>query len=1172
MTGAARAILARFRPSLALLASRTPPTSRDLSVASASVSPYLSVSAASPYSSLRMLTSAVMSGALSTAAAPSAAAVAPTAVPRAHSAARGESLKGVIQIPSAAPRGLRGEPWRGLRRLTGGTVAPSAVLARKLVASGARVPRVSCSAASSGSVAAAPAVPLAASDEVAERLGFEAERREHVAEYNAEATVYRHRRTGAQIMSLSCADENKVFGITFRTPPKDSTGIPHILEHSVLCGSRKYPVKEPFVELAKGSLNTFLNAFTYPDRTCYPVASTNLQDFYNLVDVYLDAVFFPNCVRDERTFQQEGWHYELDDPKDDITFKGVVFNEMKGVYSQPDSVFMRAVQQALFPDNEYAVDSGGDPKVIPQLSFQQFQAFHANFYHPSNARIWFYGDDDPNKRLEMIAEYLDKFDANPEAPKESQVSPQPLLSKPWRVVDTYPSSADAASDSSDSEGEEQEDAASSSSSAAAVPRRHMTAVNWLLSESPLSLEQELTLGFLDHLLLGTPAAPLRKRLLESGLGEAIVGGGLQDELRQPVFSIGLKGVAAADVPKVELLVTEVLEELERDGFTEPAVEAAVNTVEFALRENNTGSFPRGLSLMLRAMGKWIYGGDPIQPLRFEGPLAEFKEKIRQPGGIKAVFSPLIRSYLLDNQHRVTVEMQPDPTKADADEEAERAVLEAFRQKLADSDLEKLVEATRELKERQETPDPPEALRCVPSLQLEDIPKQPVQVPIAVERDASGATILRHELFTNDVLYLDLALDMRHVPAHLVPLVSLFCQSLLEMGTKDMDFVDLNQLIGRKTGGISVFPLTSSKRGTKDPVSYLVARGKATSAQAADLLNLVRVVLCEVELTDQQRFKQFVAQRKQGMESRFLGSGHSIAASRLDAMDSAAGWANEQMGGFSYLQYLRALERRVDEDWPGVAASLEQIRQAVLTADGAVVNLTADAATLDKADVAVKELLASLPAHRAQVAGSSWSTLPVKNEAFLVPTQVNYVGKAVNLYDAAGYSLSGSAYVASKLVGMSWLWDRVRVSGGAYGGFCDFDSHSGVFTFLSYRDPNLLQTLDNYDGSVEFLRQLQLDEDARTKAIIGTIGDTDAYQLPDAKGYSSMVRYLLDVSEEDRQKRREEILTTTNKELNEFADYLQAVKEKGTVVVVASPGDVEAANKEKPGFLSTINVL
>ncbi|CAI5508537.1 unnamed protein product [Closterium sp. Naga37s-1] len=1215
MSGAARALLVRLRPSFALLAPRTVPQPRDLPLASVAASPYLSASRASPYSALRTLTSAVMSGALSTAAGTSAAAVAPSAVPRAHSVARGSSAKGVIQIPTTAPRGLRGEPWRGLRRLTGGTVAPSAVLARKLAANAARIPRVSCSAAPSGSVATAPASqqgppslaailalgnirphpitsqPLtlpfspnilpspppsaAASPEVVARLGFEEERREHVAEYNAEATVYRHKRTGAQIMSLCCADENKVFGITFRTPPKDSTGIPHILEHSVLCGSRKYPVKEPFVELAKGSLNTFLNAFTYPDRTCYPVASTNLQDFYNLVDVYLDAVFFPNCVRDEKTFQQEGWHYELDDPKDDITFKGVVFNEMKGVYSQPDSVFMRAVQQALFPDNEYAVDSGGDPKVIPQLSFQQFQDFHAQFYHPSNARIWFYGDDDPNKRLAMIAEYLDKFDANPAAPMESQVSAQPLLSKPWRIVDTYPSSADAApSESSEEEAADGDESSSpsSSSSSAAAPRRHMTAVNWVLSESPLSLPQELTLGFLDHLLLGTPAAPLRKKLLESGLGEAIVGGGLQDELRQPVFSIGLKGVAAADVPKVEQLVMEVLEELERDGFTEPAVEAAVNTVEFALRENNTGSFPRGLSLMLRSMGKWIYGGDPIEPLRFEGPLAEFKEKIRQPGGIKAVFSPLIRAYLLDNHHRVTVEMQPDPTKADADEEAERAVLESFRQKLAESDLEKLVEATKELKERQETPEPPEALRCVPSLQLEDIPKQPVQVPIAVDRDGSGATILRHDLFTNDVLYLDLALDMRHLPAHLVPLVSLFCQSLLEMGTKDMDFVDLNQLIGRKTGGISMFPLTSSKRGSKQPVSYLVARGKATSAQAADLLNLVRVVLCDVQLTDQQRFKQFVAQRKQGMESRFLGSGHSIAASRLDAMDSLAGWANEQMGGYSYLQYLRALEKRVDEDWPGVAASLEQIRQVVLSADGAVVNLTADAATLDKADVAVRELLASLPAQRAQVAGSPWSTLPVKNEAFLVPTQVNYVGKAVNLYDAAGYNLSGSAYVASKLVGMSWLWDRVRVSGGAYGGFCDFDSHSGVFTFLSYRDPNLLSTLDNYDGAVEFLRQLQLDEDARTKAIIGTIGDVDSYQLPDSKGYSSMVRYLLEVSEEDRQKRREEILTTTNKELNEFADYLQAVKEKGTVVVVASPGDVEAANKEKPGFLSTINVV
>ncbi|KAJ6403531.1 hypothetical protein OIU84_015443 [Salix udensis] len=353
-------------------------------------------------------------------------------------------------------------------------------------------------------------------DEVAAKYGFEKVSGEFIGECKSKAVLFKHKKTGAEVMSVSNDDENKVFGIVFRTPPKDSTGIPHILEHSVLCGSRKYPLKEPFVELLKGSLHTFLNAFTYPDRTCYPVASTNTKDFYNLVDVYLDAVFFPKCVEDYQTFQQEGWHFELNDPSEEISYKGVVFNEMKGVYSQPDNILGRAAQQALFPDNTYGVDSGGDPKVIPKLTFEQFKEFHGKYYHPSNARIWFYGDDDPAERLRILSEYLDMFDAS-SAPNESRVEQQKLFSEPVRIIEKYP-----AGDGGD------------------LKKKHMICLNWLLAEKPLDLETELTLGFLDHLMLGTPASPLRKILLESGLGDAIVGGGIEDELLQPQFSIGIE--------------------------------------------------------------------------------------------------------------------------------------------------------------------------------------------------------------------------------------------------------------------------------------------------------------------------------------------------------------------------------------------------------------------------------------------------------------------------------------------------------------------------------------------------------------------------------------------------------------------------------------------------------
>ncbi|XP_060168287.1 presequence protease 1, chloroplastic/mitochondrial-like [Lycium barbarum] len=986
---------------------------------------------------------------------------------------------------------------------------------------------------------------VGADDEVAEKFGFEKVSEQFIDECKSKAVLYKHKKTGAEVMSVSNDDENKVFGIVLRTPPKDSTGIPHILEHSVLCGSRKYPLKEPFVELLKGSLNTFLNAFTYPDRTCYPVASTNTKDFYNLVDVYLDAVFFPKCVEDFQTFQQEGWHYELNDPSDDITFKGVVFNEMKGVYSQPDNLLGRTSQQALFPDNTYGVDSGGDPQVIPSLSFEEFKEFHRKFYHPSNARIWFYGDDDPNERLRILSEYLNMFDAS-SAPHESRVEPQKLFSEPVRIVEKYPVGEDGD-----------------------LKKKNMVCLNWLLSDKPLDLETELALGFLDHLLLGTPASPLRKILLESGLGDAIVGGGIEDELLQPQFSIGLKGVSEENIQKVEELVMSTLEGLAEKGFDSDAVEASMNTIEFSLRENNTGSFPRGLALMLRSIGKWVYDMDPFEPLKYQKPLDALKARIAKEGS-KAVFAPLIDQYILRNPHRVTVEMQPDREKASREEQMEKETLDKVKASMTQEDLAELARATQELRLKQETPDPPEALKSVPSLSLQDIPREPVHVPTEVG-DINGVKVLQHDLFTNDVLYAEVVFNMSSLKQELLPLVPLFCQSLLEMGTKDLDFVQLNQLIGRKTGGISVYPFTSSVRGKAEPCSKIIVRGKAMSQRTEDLFNLMNRILQDVQLNDQKRFQNFVSQSRSRMENRLRGSGHSIAAARMGAKLNTAGWISEQMGGVSYLEFLKGLEDQVENDWPQISSSLEEIRKSLLSKNECLINLTANGKNLTNAEKHISKFVDLLPS-TSPVESAAWNAqLSRSNEAFVVPTQVNYVGKAANLYEA-GYELSGSAYVISNYISNTWLWDRVRVSGGAYGGFCGFDTHSGVFSFLSYRDPNLLKTLDVYDGTSSFLKELELDDDALTKAIIGTIGDVDAYQLPDAKGYSSLLRYLLGVTNEERQRRREEILSTRLDDFKKFGDVMEAVKDKGVVVAVASPDDVEAANKERSNFLEVKKAL
>ncbi|KAJ4838407.1 Presequence protease 1, chloroplastic/mitochondrial [Turnera subulata] len=1014
--------------------------------------------------------------------------------------------------------------------------------------------------------------------EVVEKFGFEKVSEEFIRECNSKAILFRHKKTGAQVMSVSNDDENKVFGIVFRTPPKDSTGIFHVLGRSVLLGSKKYPLTGTLPQLSKGSLHTFLNAFLYPDRTCYPVASPNTKDFYNLVDVYLDAVFCPYCVRDYLIFLKEAWHFGCKNPLEISSFRGVLINKMKRLYAQPDYILRRSSQQVLFPDNAYGFDSAGDPKVILKLTFEQFKEFHRKYYHPGNARIWFYGDDNPTERLRILSEYLDMFEAS-SAPIDSTIEPQKLFSKPIRIVENYPS---------DDGGD--------------LKEKHMVCINWLLSDKPLDLETEITLRILGHLILRTAASPLRKVLLENELREAIIDGGIEDELLQPQFSIWLKDVAGDDIQKVEELIMNLFVKLAEEGFETDVVEASMNAIEFSLRENNTQSFPRdssmsflsgkttprsigklakerfeidgleesmskiefpagenntesfprGLSLMLQSIGKWIYDLNPFTPLKYEKPLTELKAKIAKEG-YNAVFSPLIEKFILNNSHRVTIELQPDPLKASSDEEAEREILEKVKASMTSNDLLELRRASMKLVNQFYT-DPSDVLDSVPSLSLQDLPKEPVHVPSEVG-DINGVKVLQHDLFTNDFLYSEVVFDMRSLKEELLPLVPLFCESLLEMGTKDLTSVQLNQLIGRKTGGISIYPFTSSVWGQRDPCSHIIVRGKVMAGRSEDLFNMINYVLQEVQFTDQPRFKQLVSQSKARMENTLRSMGYRIAAARMNAMLNTAGWISEQMGGVSYLEYLRALEEKVDQDWVGISSSLEEIRGSLLSRNGCLVNMTADGKTLAHSEKHVSKFLDWLPSN-SSVATASWinDRLAPGNEAILVPNQPknnNYIGKAANLYDT-GYQLDGSAYVISKYISHKWLSDCRYYRGG----FCDFDAHSGVFSFLSNGEYKLVDALKVYDRTVDFLHQF-LEDDPLTRAIIGTIRDVDAYQLPDAKGYSSLLRYLRGITEEERKRRQEEILSTSEDDFEEFASVIEAVKDEWVSVAVASPQTVES---------------
>jgi presequence protease len=966
--------------------------------------------------------------------------------------------------------------------------------------------------------------------------GFELQRDQEIKELRILARLYHHVRTGCELLSLSTDDENKVFGVTFRTPPSDSTGIAHILEHSVLCGSRKYPVKEPFVELLKGSLKTFLNAFTYPDKTCYPVASQNIQDFYNLIDVYLDAVFYPRLT--PHIFQQEGWHLELNDPSGPLTYKGVVYNEMKGAYSSPDSVLSEYSLQSVFPDNTYGLDSGGDPRHIPDLTFDQFQEFHKTYYHPSNARFYFYGDDDPDNRLKLIDDFIMDFDP---VQVDSAIRLQAPFHQPKRMEHSFMVGKEEAS------------------------LKGMITVNWLLTETT-DIVTNFALIILEYVLLGMPGSPLRKALIDSGLGEDITGAGLETDLRQIFFSTGLKGIRIEDADRVEELILNTLKDLAQNGIDKKTIEAALNTIEFRFRENNSGSYPRGLLLMLRTLTTWLYDGDPLALLAFEEPLEMIKASVQSDAGI---FSDMINRLFVSNLHRTTLIFKPDPELKEKNDADEKKRLNQARSVIDPDELIALAEQTKELKRLQKTPDSPEALATIPVLRRDDLEKKNKTIPIA-RLDRQGALVLFHDLFTNGIVYLELGFDLHTLPERYLPYVPLFGRALVEMGTVSEDFVSLQQRISRKTGGIIPQTLISTVKDSKKSTSWLFLRGKAMLSQTEELTNIMRDVLLDVKLDNQERFRQMVLESKARTEQKLVPNGHDIVNSRIKAHFAEAHWAHEQMSGISYLFFLRGLAKAVDQNWSGVLEVLKDMRSILVNRNAAIINITMDQRDWPGFEPHVDNLLSAMPGN--PVVENQWAIkCQGLFEGMTIPSMVNYVGKGADLY-TLGYRFHASSLVAARYLRNAFLWDRVRLQGGAYGAFCLFDRLSGVLSLVSYRDPNLIKTIDIFDEAAKFLRDIDLSDEELNKSIIGAIGDMDAHMLPDTKGHASMVRYLVGDTEEARQQIRDEVLGTCKADFKVFGHALEKVKEKGLVKVLGSKEAVEQALADRPGWLEVVKVL
>lgn len=940
--------------------------------------------------------------------------------------------------------------------------------------------------------------------------GFTLLREEAITELASTARLWKHDTTGGELLSFCNSDENKVFGVSLRTPPSDSTGVAHILEHSVLCGSESYPVKEPFVELLKGSLHTFLNAFTYPDKTCYPVASANLADFHNLTDVYLDAVFFPRIS--EHIFLQEGWRL---DPRADkgFVYKGVVYNEMKGAFSSPESVLARRTLHALFPDTVYAFESGGDPGEIPSLTYRDFREFHSRYYHPSNARFFHWGDDDESGRLARLGKVLARFTRRE---PDSSIAMQPRLGAPRTLSVPF---------------------------AASEEEKGMVVLAWL---GPDVMDVELAFAFriLEHILLGMPASPLRRALIESGLGEDLAGQGLEAELRQLAFDAGLKGVAARDMAKVEALILSSLRELAERGVPEAMLEAAINSVEFALRENNSGRFPAGLSIMLRALTTWLYDGDPLAPLRFEEPLRRIKAAAARGG----YFENLITAWLLDNPHRVTVKLIPDRGLARLLEEEETARLEAVAALMDDAEREGVRARAEALRAWQETPDSREALASIPRLAVEDLPRENMRIP--TERLAGEdryPMALFHPLPTGGIVYAEAAFELSATPERLLPLLPLFGRALLEMGTTRRDFVDLNMAIARKTGGMDVDTLFLTHASTRNPVARMILSGKAAPDKVDDLFALMTEVLTECRFDDQERFLRMVLEEKARQEHGLVPAGHMLVASRLCASLSGAGMLTEYTTGVSYLDYLRRLAERTASDWPAVLWDLDVLRRCVIHRAGLACNLTATEEQRDRLETLLHALAGALPEQSVDGA-SSWlgktADLP-RGEALLLPAQVNYVGKGINLFDA-GWAWHGSAPVILKHLRTGYLWEKVRVQGGAYGCLCGLDRMSGAFFMVSYRDPNVLTTLEVYDAAAAHLARHGVSREDLSAAIVGAIGELDSYLLPDAKGSAAFSRILSSDTPELRRQLREEILGTTPDHFREFGEALAAFGEQGRI--------------------------
>ena len=959
-------------------------------------------------------------------------------------------------------------------------------------------------------------------ERIKELGAYSIEKVKELPEVNGTGYIIRHDKTKARVCVISNDDENKVFFVGFRTPASNSKGIQHIVEHTVLCGSEKYPAKDPFIELAKGSLNTFLNAMTFSDKTIYPIASCNHKDYANLMDVYLDAVFNPNIYAKEEIFKQEGWHYELEDADSDLIINGVVYNEMRGAYSNPDNLLATEINKVLFPDTCYKNDSGGDPEVIPSLTREEYLDYHKNYYHPSNSYIYLYGDMDVIDRLKYLdEEYLSKYDYL-YVPSEIEV--QAPFAEPVKKSINYPIA----------DGESKEG-------------KNILTYNIVIGEST-DVDLISTINILIYLLCEVPGAPLKEALVDAGIC-ADIEAMYDSSLHQPVLSIIARDSSEADTDRFVQIINDEFRKYADGGIDKDALLAAINFFEFKAREIKGGRYPRGLDKGITSLEAWLHD-DLLALEAFEElPLYKNLRENVDTGFIEDI----IRKNFLENTFKAYVIMTPEYNLNKELDDKLAADLAAYKASLSDEEIKKLIEDTKHLKEYQSEPSTQEELEKIPLLTIDDLEKHPRKLVNDITED-DGVKLVEHKLFANGISYVSLLFDFSDIPFEDLKYVSILNELYGYVDTENFKYDDLSTEINIHTGGVSLASTCIEGKDANDLLMQQIVKFKCFDDKFDDAFRIVDEMIHTSKIINKKKVKEIIAEIVVAGRQSFLANGHMVAVYRALSYIHKASMVSEAMGGIDYQDFVTELLDNFDERWDELSAKLLEVQEYLFRKDNLIVSYTGE--------VFNEKFKASFAEFRKTLSDKKVSKdktivpLKIKNEGLKAATKVQYVAKVSN-FKAAGLKFDGSMDVLTTILSYDYLWNNVRVLGGAYGSMCAFTRTGNEF-FTSYRDPKLMETYEVYRQSTDYVEGFECSDRDMLKYIIGTIAKSTAPMSPEQYGSYSMRCYLTGLEYDELQRIRDEVLSTDQAKIRSLVPYIKVLADSQVYCAIGDENKIEEA--------------